>query len=164
MEFEIEVVEGDLGGVGGRFSDWRILCCCWLDGGAGLDVVLTFFFVCFIRDGEEASSSRLPFLLFPLPVDVLPPFDFPLTCRLCWSSATRSASPFPNASPRAMQSFNCDAVMLCTAGDLRRAVHGTTPSPTTASRMIRAKQWSRWTGQRGCEGSLRRARPGSSWL
>ena len=36
--------------------------------------------------------------------------------------------------------------------------------PMTASRIMRAKQWSKWTGQRGCEGALERAREGSVCL
>lgn len=97
------------------------------------------------------------------------PFDFPRAVRLCWSNCTRLDLPSAIASPRVMQSFNCWAVMCWIAGLAIRSVQGMGVAPVvevevelpmTASRIMRAKQWSKCTGHWGWEGALERARDG----
>ncbi len=57
------------------------------------------------------------------------------------------------ASPSSIHASNCWAVMFCTAGLGMRFVQGDETMlmevelPMTASRIMRAKQWSKWTGQ-----------------
>ncbi len=146
-------VEGNLGGVGGRPSAVRISCWCPL-----AFVVFVFFDL-----GVLSSMGSAIFLFWPFP------FDFPLAARLCSSSSTRLALPSAIASPSSIHWFNCSRFICLTAGLSILSVqgHGATPFsssvelPTTASRMIRAKQWSRHTGHLGWVGCLERAREGS---
>ena len=158
-----EVDEGergrDLGGVGGRPIAERI---------EGWEALLVFGFL--VRGGRVELSVVVPStfrLLLPCPF-----FAFPRAARLCSSSSTKSALPTAIASPSVMQFSSCAALMWFMAGLFRRSVQGAglvpTPLllaervevPTTASRIMRAKQWSRWTGQVDWEGALERARLG----
>ena len=74
------------------------------------------------------------------------------------------------ASPSSMHASSCWAVMFFTAGLGMRSVQGDeavsmeVELPMTASRIMRAKQWSRWTGQWGWEGCEERASWGSVCL
>ena len=132
--------------------------CSWLRAAA--------FLAFFSASGPARSmdmSSLFLFFVFSSPLRF-----FPRTVRLRRSSSTRSTLPSAMASPSSMHASSCRALMFLTAGGCSFAVHGVGVSswrvevelPMTASRIMRAKQWSRWTGQVGWEVALVRARLG----
>ncbi len=132
--------DGDSGGVGGgapmaaRMSPCR----------AG--------FLFFLVSGAASPGISSLFLFSPLSI-------FPRTVRLRRSNSTRSILPSAIVSPSSIHASSCCVLMFLTAGDFSFAVQGVGISsgrmkvelPTTASRMMRAKQWSKWTGQMGWE-------------
>lgn len=134
----------DLGGVGGREAPMaaRMSRCCWLWRACG--------FLGFFASGAPSPGTSPLFLLSPLGV-------LPRTVRLRRSNSARSIRPSAMASPSSMHASSCSGLMFLTAGDVSFAVQGVGISsgrvevelPMTASRMMRAKQWSRWTGQLG---------------
>ena len=95
------------------------------------------------------------------------PFPFfPRTSKLNRSNPTRSTLPSTILVPNSIAPLNCSAVMFRTAGLLMAWSHCSTgrcvvgSTATVLSRMMRAKQWSRVTGQWGWEGSFWEARRG----
>ena len=103
--------------------------------------------VCF----PTASRNKTAFRFFPFIV-------FPLASKLRRSNSTKSTIPFTISCPNVTHLSNCSVVILWMAGDFNRKVQGTAaalavvqvllleplpPPPITASRMIRAKQWSK---------------------
>lgn len=134
--------DGELGGVVGDAPMAARMSPCWLRDG----------FLDFFLSGAASPGTSSLFLFSPLSI-------FPRTVKLRWSNSTRSILPSAMASPSSIHASSCCGLMFLTAGDFSFAVHVVGVSsgrlevelPMTASRMMRAKQWSRWTGQVGWE-------------
>lgn len=108
----------------------------------------------------RSSSSSSSTLLFPTAISVLfsfplalplIPFPLPRNSKLLLSSSTRSTSPSSILCPKSMLSWSCCADMFLYAGDLILEVQGVS-IPTIESKIMRAKQWSTWTGHLGWGG------------